>query len=88
MSEVPVEARFENVPTASHQWMAAQLRAFPRISIDFLVVTVIHGASDSAGSLLAEESVNCYIGYAEEVSYTSGHQLCSPTLAPAYCDTA
>jgi hypothetical protein len=31
--------------------------------------------------------VNCVIGYAEQVLYTSDHRLCSHTLAPAYSDT-
>ena len=48
---------------------------------------IIHGSRDRAGSLLVDESVNCFIGYPEEMSYTSGQKLCSRTLAPAYCDT-
>jgi hypothetical protein len=39
--DMPVEALFDNVPTALHLLMAAQVAAIPRISIDFLILTVI-----------------------------------------------
>jgi hypothetical protein len=32
-----------NVPSASCQWMAAQVAALPRIVIDMLILTLIHG---------------------------------------------
>jgi len=37
-------ALFANVTGDSRQWMAAQLAALPRVSIDLLNITLIHGS--------------------------------------------
>jgi hypothetical protein len=39
-----VDARLDNLPTTSHQWMAAQLAAFPLISIDLLALSLFYGS--------------------------------------------
>jgi hypothetical protein len=36
-------ALFANVTGDSRQWMAARLAALPRISVDLLTITLIHG---------------------------------------------
>jgi len=33
-AQLPTDARFNNIPSATHRQMAAQLETFPQISID------------------------------------------------------
>jgi hypothetical protein len=42
MRIVPVEELFANVPSATRQWMAAQVAALPRISNDSPILTLIN----------------------------------------------
>ena len=60
-----MEALFSNVPSASRQWMAAQVHAFPRINIDILILTLIHGC--------------CFIwlGIRSGSERSGSHRLCS-----------